>query len=464
MQNLLEFPDPLVGRYLNSEGMLPLASEVLSEGALYLRYALPVEVALLEVLAEDGWFDSSLLPAAREAAGQVTLDEFQKEEARVRHDLKALVNVYAARCPEGVRSFIHLGATSYDILANAHLLRLKAGVEQVLLPELNRCLQELHRLGEKYAATPQIGRTHGQYAEPMTFGYSMAVYLERLGWCQLELKRSLENVRGKFSGAVGAYTTPGLLHKNARDVEQRVLAKVGLQAAETATQITFPEPALAVLHHISAAFGVLANLADDLRHLQRSEINEVAEAYLESSQVGSSAMPHKRNPITWENVKSLWKTFMPQMMTFYLDQISEHQRDLSNSASARFLPRLLLGLALACRRTSKGLSSLVVDEQTMVGRLAQLNEVVSGPLQALLSGLGLEDAHEYVRVASVEARKQGKGLLEVAQANDELQPWLAKLSAEQLKAMSKPELLCGPAEAACRRALKTWAEKLKLQA
>lgn len=462
MQNLLEFPDPLVGRYLNSEGMLPLASEVLSEGALYLRYALPIEVALLEVLAEDGWFEGSLLAGAREAAGQVTLEEFQKEETRVRHDLKALVNVYAARCPEGIRSYIHLGATSYDILANAHLLRLKAGVQQVLLPELNRCLQELHRLGSKYAATPQIGRTHGQYAEPMTFGYSMAVYLERLGWCQLELKRSLDNLRGKFSGAVGAYTTPGLLHKDARDIEQRVLARVGLQAAETATQITFPEPALAVLHQISAAFGVLANLADDLRHLQRSEINEVAEAYLESSQVGSSAMPHKRNPITWENVKSLWKTFMPQMLTFYLDQVSEHQRDLSNSASARFLPRLILGLALACRRASKGLSSLVVDEQVMVGRLSQLNEVVSGPLQALLSGLGLEDAHEYVRLASVEARKQNRGLLEVAEANEELRPWLDRLRPEQRKALSKPELLCGPAEAACRRALKTWAERLEL--
>lgn len=175
-------------------------------------------------------------------------------------------------------------------------------------------------------------------------------------------------------------------------------------------------------------------------------------------------MPHKRNPITWENVKSLWKTFMPQMMTFYLDQVSEHQRDLSNSASARFLPRLVLGLALACRRTSRGLSSLVVDEKTMVGRLSELNEVVSGPLQALLSGLGLEDAHEYVRVASVEARKQGKGLLEVAQANPELKGWLAKLKPEQLKALSKPELLCGPAEAACRRALQEWKERLQLQA
>ena len=460
--NTLEIPDPLVGRYLAAEGMLPLASEVLSEGALYLRYALPVEVALLEVLAEDGWFATVHLPAVREAAAQVSLAEFQAEEGRVRHDLKALVNVFAARCPAEVRSYIHLGATSYDILANAHLLRLREGVNRVLLPELNQCLQQLHRLADRYAATPQIGRTHGQYAEPMTFGYSMAVYLERLGWCRLELERSMQGLRGKFSGAVGAYTTPGLLHTNARDLEERVLAKVGLVAASSATQITHPEPALAVLHHITAAFGVLANLADDLRHLQRSEINEVAEAYLESAQVGSSAMPHKRNPITWENVKSLWKTFMPQMMTFYLDQVSEHQRDLSNSASARFLPRLLLGLALACRRSNKGLTSLVVDEAVMVGRLQQLNEVVSGPLQALLSGLGLEDAHEYVRLASVEARRSGKGLLEVAQLNPELAPWLEKLRPEQREALSEPQRLCGAAEAACRRTLQEWGQRLSL--
>jgi adenylosuccinate lyase len=460
--NTLEIPDPLVGRYLASEGMLPLASEVLSEGALYLRYALPLEVALLEVLAEDGWFDPAHLEGARQAAAQVTLEEFQVEEGRVRHDLKALVNVFAARCPAELRSYIHLGATSYDILANAHLLRLREGVNRVLLPELNQCLEQLHRLGLRYAATPQIGRTHGQYAEPMTFGYSMAVFLERLGWCQIELKKSLEGLRGKFSGAVGAYTTPGILHPDARDIEERVLARVGLQAAATATQITHPEPALAVLHHITSAFGVLANLADDLRHLQRSEINEVAEAYQESSQVGSSAMPHKRNPITWENVKSLWKTFMPQMMTFYLDQVSEHQRDLSNSASARFLPRLILGLALACRRTSKGLTTLVVDEETMVGRLGQLNEVVSGPLQALLSGLGLPDAHEYVRLASVEARRSGQGLLQVAQLNAELAPWIERLRPEQREALSQPQKLCAPAEVACRRALAEWAGRLSL--
>lgn len=464
MQHLLEFPDPLVARYLAGEGLLESASRLLSEGALYLRYALPVEVALLEVLAEDGWFEAAHLPAVRAAASAVTLEEFQQEEERVRHDLKALVNVFTRRCPAEVASFVHLGATSYDILSNAHLLRLRAGVKELVMPELRACLEQFRRLALEYASTPQIGRTHGQYAEPMTFGYSMACYLERLGWCYEELERSLTCLRGKFSGAVGAYTTPALLHKDPRAIETRVLAKVGLLPAQTSTQITHPEPALAVLHHLTAAFGVLANLADDLRNLQRSEIQEVAESYQASSQVGSSAMPHKRNPISWENVKSQWKTFMPQLMTFYLDQISEHQRDLSNSASARFLPRILLGLTLAGRRSCKGLSTLVVDHETMVGRLAGLDEVVSGPLQAILSAQGLPEAHEHVRRASVVAREEKRLLLEVAGESPVLGPALERLSPEQKEALRQPQNQCGSAEQACLRAVEHWSERLGLGA
>ena len=460
--DLLDIPDPLVGRYLVSEGLLDLASQTLSEGAFWLRFALPVELALLEVLAEDGWFSADLLPAAREAAARVTLEEFRAEEIRVRHDLKALVNVFSRHAPEELRSYIHLGATSYDILANAHLMRLRAGVVELVLPELRACCAGLARLATQYAATPQIGRTHGQYAEPMTFGYAMAVYLERLGWSVLQIERSLTELRGKFSGAVGAFTTPAVLHPNAFAIERRVLQKVGLEPALSSTQIAHPEPALAVLHHITAAFGVLANLADDMRHLQRSEINEVAEAYASESQVGSSAMPHKRNPITWENIKSLWKTFMPQLTTFYLDQVSEHQRDLSNSASARFAPRLLMGLAVAARRARKALDGLTIDEPTMVGRLDSLEEVVSGPLQALLSGLGLADAHEWVRRASVTARERKCGLLEVIGEVPEVQPWLARLRPEQLQKLRRPRELCAAAEAATHRCVTEWSSRLGL--
>ena len=461
-QDDLEIPDALVGRYLPSEGLSELASQKLSEASIYLDYALRLEIALLQVLARRGLFAQELVEASKEAATRVTLQLIRREEERTRHDLKALVNVFAENCPAEVRPYIHLGATSYDILANAHLLRLREGVEQMVLPLLRQVCQELARLAEEHAATPQIGRTHGQYAEPLTFGYTMAVYLERLGTCVLALEQSLKGLRGKFSGAVGAYTTPGLLHEDARAIELEVLAEVGLQAAWTSTQITMPEPALTVLHHASASFGVLANLADDLRALQRSEIGEVAESYASESQVGSSAMPHKRNPITWENVKSLWKTFMPQMMTFYLDQVSEHQRDLTNSASARFLPRLLLGLAVAASRTHKGLAHLYVDREAMLKRLEGLGEVVSGPLQALLSARGVADAHEIIRKLSIRGRQEGRGLLDMALEDESLREELLALGESRLEALRMPQNLIGPAARATTRALEHWRPALGL--
>lgn len=450
----MDIPDPLTSRYLGPEGLLEPARRKLSEEALYCDYCLRVELALLDVLHDLGKLPPGAAQAAREAAGRVTLDDIRTEEGRVRHDLKALVNVWSQHCPETVRPFLHLGATSYDILSNAHLLRLKEGVLEIVRPLLADVARELARLARKYAATPQIGRTHGQYAEPLTFGYAMAVYLERLGQCLLALDDSLTRLRGKFSGAVGAFTTPGLLYDDPQDVEARIMQKLGLQASFTSTQIAHPEPALAVLHHLTAAFGVLANLADDLRHLQRSEINEVAEAYKAESQVGSSAMPHKRNPITWENVKSLWKTFMPQLLTFYMDQVSEHQRDLSNSASARFQPRLLLGLAVAASRTRKGLQGLTVDEETMSQRLNSLEEIYSGPAQAVLSSWGVEDAHERLRVLSIEARQQGQPLRELIQK--ELAPHEERLTPAQKAGLQSPAGLVEPARRATLRAVEHW--------
>jgi len=455
----VDIPDPLTSRYLGPEGLLEPARRKLSEEALYCDYCLRVELALLDVLQELGRLpDANAAHEAREAANKVTLEDIRAEEERVRHDLKALVNVWSRHCPANVRPFLHLGATSYDILSNAHLLRLKEGTQTIVRPLLSDVCKELARLARKYAATPQIGRTHGQYAEPLTFGYAMAVYLERLGQCIEALDHSLTLLRGKFSGAVGAFTTPGLLYDDPQDVEARIMSKLGLEASLTSTQIAHPEPALAVLHHLTAAFGVLANLADDLRHLQRSELNEVAEAYRSESQVGSSAMPHKRNPITWENVKSLWKTFMPQLFTFYMDQISEHQRDLSNSASARFQPRLLLGLAVAASRTRKGLQGLTVDEETMSQRLNALEEIYSGPAQAVLSSFGVEDAHERMRVLSIQAREQGQPLRQLIQ--QDMAPWAERLTQAQKDGLQSPAALVEPARRATLRAVEHWEKRI----
>jgi adenylosuccinate lyase len=168
-------------------------------------------------------------------------------------------------------------------------------------------------------------------------------------------------------------------------------------------------------------------------------------------------MPHKRNPITWENVKSLWKTFVPNIFTYYMDQISEHQRDLTNSASARFQPRLLLGLAVAAERTGKGLSKLFVDRDFMLERLNGLSQVVSGPAQVLLSSVGYLDAHEKVRRLTL----QDGDLVSLLEDDSDVAPYWAKLQPWQKEALRSPAGLVGPASRQARSAVEPWEEYLK---
>lgn len=454
----LALPDPLIGRYL--KGKLKEQSTLLSDEHLYCHHCVNVELALLRALARRGVLSSEAVEkAAVDLPKKMSPEEIVEEENRVRHDLKAVVNVMARHSSDEVAPFIHLGATSYDILSNAHLMRLRQGVEELVLPRLRKVLGELVRLSVVHADTACIGRTHGQYAEPTTFGYVMATFCERLGTEMVELERSLTNLRGKFSGAVGAYVAMGLLYDDPREIEREILAEVGLSPNYCSTQITHPEPALTVLHHLTSIFGVLANLADDLRHLQRSEIAEVAEEFDSANQVGSSAMPHKRNPITWENVKSLWKTFLPNIFTYYMDQISEHQRDLTNSASARFQPRLILGLAVAAERTGKGLSKLFVDRDFMLERLNSLSQVVSGPAQVLLSSVGYPDAHEKVRRLTL---MEGD-LVELLQNDPEVAPYWARLKPRQVEALRTPAGLVGPASRQAIAAVEPWKTYLEKQ-
>ncbi len=449
--------DPLTSRYLKGP-FLEQASERMSDEALYLDYCVRVELSLLTCLARRGYFEAELVEETRRNCAGISFEEVQAEEERVRHDLKAVVNLMVGRAPKEVKPFIHLGATSYDILSNAHALRLRDGVQDFVLKALKEVAAELHRLAELHADTPYIGRTHGQYAEPLSFGYSMAVYLDRLGFEIEALENAARGLRGKFSGAVGGYVALGLLFDDARQFEAEVLAELGLEPHLTSTQIVHPESALRAYHHLAAAFGVLANLADDMRHLQRSEIAEVAERYESKSQVGSSAMPHKQNPITWENIKSLWKVFIPQLTTAYMDQVSEHQRDLTNSASARFMPRLILGLLVAATRARKALSQLVVCQETMAERLDALDKVVSGPAQVLLSSVGHPDAHEQVRK---EALGEGP-LLERLEQNPSLAAYLVRLSTAQRDALTRPAKLTTPSAQAARNAAAVWKERLDL--
>jgi adenylosuccinate lyase len=407
---------PLDHRYsLSNPALFAALSGILGEEAT-VTYCTRVEMALLGALLRRLPAAGAAAASAEEiaaAAASITAEEVYAEEEKTRHNIRALVNVLKRKLPPKVAPFVHLGATSVDILDTAAALRFRDAALTVIIPLLVDLERELIRRTREEADTPQIGRTHGQHAVPLTFGFALAEYAARLGKSIERIEEKARGLRGKLAGAVGAYNATSLMVEDPRELEREVLADLGLEASEHSTQLVEPEHLLLLLLEINTAFGILANLADDLRNLQRTEIGEVREEFT-SSQVGSSTMPQKRNPWNSEHVKSLWKAFCPRVLTFFMDQISEHQRDLTNSASARFVADYLAGFAAAADRMTSVMRSLAVDRRRMAENLSRAGDMIfAEPLYILAALAGDPDAHERIRVATLEAEQTGGRLIEV---------------------------------------------------
>jgi adenylosuccinate lyase len=305
-------------------------------------------------------------------------------------------------------------------------------------------------------------RRSGGGHEPITFGFAIAQYVSRLGDRTQALTQVAKRLPGKLSGAVGAYNAMELLATTSpRALERRFLRSLGLDPRPISTQIVEPEPWTDLAHACVTALGVMANLADDMRQLQRTEIAEVAESFA-AEQVGSSTMPHKRNPISFENVKSIWKAMAPRVMTTYLDQISEHQRDLTNSASQRFLGEMLAATAYAAGRLASSLENMRVDHDRLKANLAMSRgAIVAEPLYVLLSKHGHLDAYEAVRKLTLEAERSGRTVLEVGAQDAEIRGFLKKLTPNERRVLERPEEYRGLAAETARSVTALWREKLK---
>ncbi len=378
------------------------------------RYCVQVEKALvLAHLYFQGINDPVALAALDGVEDRVSPEEVYAEEAKTRHNIRALVNVMMRQVPESIRHLVHMGATSVDILDTAQAVRVRDGVRGLILPMLCTLETQLCRWAAQEADTPQVGRTHGQFAVPITLGYTFAEYVSRLGKSIKEIDRLSQNLAGKIAGAVGAYNATSLIYADPEAFEAYTLALLNLQASEYSTQMVEPEYVLRLLVEINVAFGIIANLADDLRHLQRSEIDEVRE-YFAADQVGSSTMPQKRNPWNAEHVKSLWKAFFPRVQTFFMDQISEHQRDLSNSASSRFVMDYLSGFTLAVARMVKILEGMSARPDGLAGNLAKGGAgVLAEAAYILLSRQGESEGHEIIRKLTLKADAEKRPFIEV---------------------------------------------------
>jgi adenylosuccinate lyase len=371
---------------------------------------LDVELAAMAAWAELGAVPESAVEAVRDAA-VIDVSRILEIERRTHHDVLAFTESIAERVGPEARWF-HYGLTSSDVVDTALALQLRDAGE-LLEDELERAERAVLRRAEEHRRTPMIGRTHGVHAEPTTFG------LKLLGWA-VELRRqrerlaaAFEGVRyGKLSGAVGTYANADPA------VEAAALATLGLEREEVATQVVPRDRHAALLAALAGAGSSLDRFATEIRHLQRTEVREVQEPFARG-QKGSSAMPHKRNPITAERISGIARILRANAQVGFENVALWHERDISHSSAERIvLPDSTIALDYALDRFTWLVEGMIVSPERMLRNMdASHGLVFSGrALLALVdAGLERERAYEIVQRNALRAWDEElpfRGLLE----------------------------------------------------
>lgn len=415
--------------YEESKPLLPYLSQ-----EARLRHQARVELALVRAYVKLGVAPAAAAKELEAALSKLSPQRVAELEKATKHDVRALIEGLRELVPEKTKPWVHLGATSYDVVDTANAVAYNSAKEKVLVPLLIELAEVWADLATKYSDTVQIGRTHGQHAVPTTFGWTICWYLERLVSAIERLEAT--KIPGKFSGAVGTYAASGLIAEPAK-LEALVMEDLGLKASAVSTQVAPPEPLIKFEEAVLEALGVLADFANTMRQLQRSEIDEVAQAFDAKHQVGSSTMPHKRNPWEFEHVVSLAVYSRPHLQSLFHLQTLEHQRDLTDSVVRRFYPlEDLLALHAAAARLVRISKELVVRPEAMKRNFdANADKIVAEPLQILLSKYGHPAGHEVARKLAIS----GKGkLLDLALAEQSLKPYFAKFSKAELNILKTP--------------------------
>lgn len=425
--------DPLDSRYYDAE-----VAKYLSERSR-VAYQAHVEVALGYTLADFGICSLSVAKKIEASSRKVSAEAVYEQESITKHDIKALVNCIKQDLDTEAQPYVHFGATSYDIIATANALQLRGALLNVVVPRLKTLLNTLLLLAERYHDTVQIGRTHGQHAVPVTFGFAISEYISRLGNSTQAIEDLCGMLQGKFSGAVGAYNALTMFVDDPLKFEAALLSKLKLKPAEYATQIVPPETAVRLIDELAIASGIMANLAHDMRHLQRSEIAEVSEVFA-TGQTGSSTMAHKRNPMNFENIVSMAKQVTAQIINANLNLASEHQRDLTDSASSRFYPLVPALVASMTQRLQSVMAKLEVDEAAMQRNLhLSQGAIAAEPLYLLFEKYGHVTAHEKSKNLAHQALASGKPLVEVITSDSEAAKYWQQFNSSEKRVINDPE-------------------------
>ena len=367
------------------------------------KYELWKEV---EIAICMGWAEAGVIPtedlAEICAKSKFTLERCDELELETRHDLVAFVRCLEENVGPAGR-WIHYGVTSYDVIDTALAMMLRDSCD-VLIASASELRKVIDALAEKHILTPEIGRTHGIHAEPITFGFKAANWLAELDRNIGRLKSCRAELRyGKISGAVGIHAVVD------PPMEKSVLAKLDLEPEPASTQIVNRDKHANFMNTLALLGAGLERIATELRNLQRTEILEVQEAFA-AGQTGSSAMPHKRNPWNSETVCGLARLLRGNAMAMLESVATWHERDLTNSSLERIIFPDSCHLAdFMINRMTRILSGLVVFPETMQANLRKMGDLVfSEHLMVALVGKGLSRAAAY-KVAQRNAAKAWEG-------------------------------------------------------
>ncbi len=373
---------------------------------------LEVELAATAAREERGEVPAGVTARIRERA-RLDATRMEAIEAEVRHDVIAFLTMVSESAGEDARH-LHAGLTSSDLVDTALALQIReAGA--LLIEELAALRREAWRLAERHRATPMVGRTHGIHAEPITFGLKCLLWSEELGRGMRRLQSSLaECAVGKFSGAVGT-----LAHL-APEVETRALSLVGLAVEPVANQVVQRDRHASLLCAMAVLGGTLEKMALEIRHLQRNEVREAEEPFT-SGQKGSSAMPHKRNPVRCERVCGLSRLLRAYAQAALESQALWHERDISHSSVERVsLPDAFLLADFMAHEMVEVLRGLVVRPEAMRKNLESGGGLVFSQrvLLALTSaGLSRDDAYRVVQTAALRALDGGESFRKLLEAD-----------------------------------------------
>ncbi|WP_031515471.1 adenylosuccinate lyase [Desulfofalx alkaliphila] len=393
---------------------LPEMKRIWSEENKFQKW-LEIEIYACEALAELGEIPAEAVEVIKEKAA-FTVERILEIEEVVHHDVIAFLTCVAEQVGEESK-YIHLGLTSSDVGDTAQSVRMKEAGEQIL-SRLEKLHEILLEKAQEYRYTIMIGRTHGIHAEPMTFGLKMLLWAAETQRNIERLQRAIETISvGKISGAVGTYANID------PRVESHVCARLGLTPAKLSTQVLQRDRHAEYMNTMAVIGCTLEKMATEIRSLQRTDIRE-AEEFFAKGQKGSSAMPHKRNPIITERISGMARLLRGNALAAMENVALWHERDISHSSVERvIIPDSTTALDYMLKKMIDIISNLLVYPEKMKHNMERTGGLLFSQrmLLALVDkGISREQAYELVQRNAMECWRTGKKFKELLAADEEV--------------------------------------------